>query len=248
MSVQTRAALYPDLGFTDNPSASVISGINIDIDTSEVTMWNGDAGRYVFPSDSGETMQISSTAAGDTTQTIAVVGLLGNSFVETVELVTLNGTTPVQLANQYARINDAILFSARGNPLAGRVVITGTGGQVGNQYCTIEIGEGQCFKGIYTIPAGTRARPEEIFLSINEPGNQTSTIEYRVYIGGFDLEFVKAIDLTLNSQGTNAFDKRFWAIQAFPEKTDIEITAQGSELDLSGTCYLSFVEWKDRAS
>jgi len=120
------------------------------------TVWENMATtEYVFPS-SALTMQLVSTAAGDTAS-ITIVGLDANYNVIS-EVLVLNGTTNVPTVNQYFRINS--LFVSTGsttNPTG--VVSLSNGGVVYGQIntgvfngTTSSLGRSQM--AVYTVPAG----------------------------------------------------------------------------------------------
>jgi hypothetical protein len=76
------------------------------------------AGDYVFPSDSGETMYISSSSALDT-MPIRIQGLDAD-FKEKEQTITLQGQTRLTLDGTWSRINRA--FNDDTNDIAGKKV------------------------------------------------------------------------------------------------------------------------------
>ena len=91
------------------------------------TVWENMATtEYVFPS-SAVTMQLVSTAAGDTAS-ITIVGLDANYAVIS-EVLVLNGTTNVPTVNQYLRINSISVSTGSATNPTG-VVSLSTGGVV----------------------------------------------------------------------------------------------------------------------
>ena len=120
------------------------------------TVWENMATtEYVFPG-SALTMQLVSTAVGDTAS-ITIVGLDAN-YNALSEVLVLNGTTNVPTVNQYFRINS--LFVSTGsttNPTG--VVSLSNGGVVYGQIntgvfngTTSSLGRSQM--AVYTVPAG----------------------------------------------------------------------------------------------
>jgi sugar (pentulose or hexulose) kinase len=121
------------------------TGGNANIVTGEFrTPWE-EASNYTFPS-SALTMNVVSSAVGDTAVTILIIGL--NADYEIIqETLTLNGTTTVTTTNQYYRINDVI--TTVGNALGDVTVSNG-----GTTYAKILAGTGRNQASIYTVPKG----------------------------------------------------------------------------------------------
>ena len=121
------------------------TGDNANIVTGEFrTPWE-EASNYTFPS-SALTMNVVSSAVGDTAVTILIIGL--NADYEIIqETLTLNGTTTVTTTNQYYRINDVI--TTVGNALGDVTVSNG-----GTTYAKILAGTGRNQAAIYTVPKG----------------------------------------------------------------------------------------------
>lgn len=107
---------------------------------------------YVYPSDDGEPMNVVSTDPLDVGQVYLVEGL-DAQFNEISEEVTLNGTTPVPLVNEYSRIN--ALGNVGTTPSAGDVSVTDIGGTVTYSIATARAQQEN--DGIYTVPAGYSA-------------------------------------------------------------------------------------------
>ena len=120
------------------------------------TVWENMATtEYLFPS-SALTMQLVSTAAGDTAS-ITIVGLDAN-YNATSEVLVLNGTTNVPTVNQYFRINSLFVSSGSTTNPTG-VVSLSNGGVVYGQIntgvfngTTSSLGRSQM--AVYTVPAG----------------------------------------------------------------------------------------------
>jgi len=121
------------------------TGGNTNIVTGEFrTPWE-EASNYTFPS-SALTMNVVSSAVGDTAVTILIIGL--NADYEIIqETLTLNGTTTVTTTNQYYRINDVI--TTVGNALGDVTVSNGV-----TTYAKILAGTGRNQAAIYTVPKG----------------------------------------------------------------------------------------------
>jgi hypothetical protein len=133
------------------------SGVNPDVDTATTPedIWFA-GGAYPFPT-SATTLEVLSSSADDAAagtgmRTMQVIGLDAN-YAEQSEIVTLDGTTPVALANSYLRLNRAQVVSAgSGRTNAGNVTIRETG--AGQTRGAMRAGYGIMRQAIYTVPAG----------------------------------------------------------------------------------------------
>jgi len=120
------------------------------------TVWENMATtEYVFPS-SALTMQLVSTAAGDTAS-ITIVGLDAN-YNALTEVRVLNGTTNVPTVNQYFRINSIFVSTGSATNPTG-VISLSNGGVVYAQINTgvfnaVTSSLGRSQMGVYTVPAG----------------------------------------------------------------------------------------------
>jgi hypothetical protein len=120
------------------------------------TVWENMATtEYVFPS-SALTMQLVSTAVGDTAS-ITIVGLDANYNVIS-EVLVLNGTTNVPTVKQYFRINSIFVSAGSATNPTGVVSLSNSG----TVYAQINTGVfngttsslGRSQMAIYTVPAG----------------------------------------------------------------------------------------------
>ena len=153
-------------------------GANFDIDTASTPefVWTP-GGEYSWPS-TATAMEIVSTSTADRSPSsgaykIFVQGL-GSSAGDTMsETVTLNGQAPVNLVNSYYRVNRAYLSSAGSNELnVGTISVRDQGG--GTTHAGIKIGEGQTLLGMWTVPAGKRARVRKVWASFPEVGQRSN--------------------------------------------------------------------------
>lgn len=114
-------------------------------------VWNR-AANYSFPS-VASTMTLSSSATGDTTQSVLISGL-DSSYAEISEVLTLNGQTPVTSTKSFFRVNDMLVLtdSPTGNLYFGTGTVTA--GVPANVYGFIYAGDNSMMCGSYTVPAG----------------------------------------------------------------------------------------------
>jgi hypothetical protein len=112
-------------------------------------------------------------AAGTGARTVYIQGI-GTGWAEVSETVTLNGTTAVDLANQYFRIYRAYVVTSgtyatsSAGSHAGDITIRVDGG--GDTWATINgsssFPKAQTEIGVYTVPAGYTAYVKEVYLDV----------------------------------------------------------------------------------
>lgn len=126
--------------------------------TSGDDVWGG-GGVYAFYPLTAQTVQLTSSdgndsSAGTGARTAIFYGLDSN-WDEINETVTLNGTTPVVLVNQYIRMFRGVVLTAGSNETnLGNINVAVSGGDTAIH---IGINDGQTQHAIYTIPAGKTA-------------------------------------------------------------------------------------------
>lgn len=186
-------------------------GYNLDVDSGTVPedIWDG-GGVYAGFLAAAVSMEVLSSdandaAAGTGMRTVRIFGLDAN-FNSQQEDVTLNGVTPVALANQYIRIFRAQgLTAGSGLVNAGTITIRVPG--PGATLAVITAGEGQTLMALYTTPADGPAETRilRIYGSIGRQSAGFATIQLQVRevvnIGSDACWNTKAIG-DINSQGT----------------------------------------------
>jgi hypothetical protein len=134
---------------------------------------------YVFPNNNGQAMEIVSDNAADTDVVYLIEGLDAN-FDEIQEVVTVNGTTPVTLVNEYARVNNIGNVGTKAN--AGRVSVQDVGG--GNTYSAASARSQESNVGVYTVPRGYEASILQVIQSMQKASGTdddlTVGIKYRL--------------------------------------------------------------------
>jgi len=211
-------------------SFTAIQGIDENVATTQYVIW-GENAIYVFPSGPTQ-MNVSSSDVDDTnggtgTWNVTIFGLDIN-FVEVIETVTMNGTTPVPTVAQFYRINrmrvghsgttesnEGIIYIGVGPTITGKPTVI---------YNEIVDGVGVSTTAIYTVPDGFTA-----YLKLFAIGTDTS----------------KIIELTLESRCIDCpdnswswdyhdhFDARTIVYDMplafpYPEHEDLKFTAENS--------------------
>ena len=166
---------------------------NPDADDLAASIWDyEDKQLYVYPSDGGEVMYVSSDSTADTTVSITIEGLDEN-FEEKSQTITLTGTTPIQLDGLWTRIQRA--FNGGASDLAGNVYIYTTGDETdgvpntpANVKGHIENQHQQTRQAFYTVPKGKQFNVSGYHVSCDAKTNNTDvnlTIAFQVrYFGG----------------------------------------------------------------
>ena len=141
---------------------------------------------YTFPSNSGETLYISSSSALDTMQ-IQIIGLDGD-FREQIVTVTVAGQTKKQISGTWTRVNKIINIGS--SDVAGVVyvytdatVLLGVPQTSSAVKSLIENGFNESLCAFYSVPAGKTFYVTSYHLSCDAKNNNTlvnSTITFDV--------------------------------------------------------------------
>ena len=107
--------------------------------------------QYAFPA-SAVVMTLASTSASDNTQATVLISGLDSTWALQTETVTLNGTTNVNTAKSFLRINSIILTSPGTGQTSNVGVITAKNG--GITYAQINAGIGRNQAALYSVPNG----------------------------------------------------------------------------------------------
>lgn len=189
-------------------------GFNTSVTTSATLVWNG-GGDYTYPTSAAQ-LGVVGTSTTDNSQ-ITIEGLDAD-YNELSNVVTLNGTTTVTTSGSYLRAYRA--FVSDDNEPAGDVTVTHSGSNI----AIISADEGQTLMATYTVPAGYTAYLYQLVLGgAAELANKYMTIRLRTRKpNGI---FRTQAKYTVASQ---TFEETMVFPLVYPEKTDIEITAQSS--------------------
>jgi hypothetical protein len=189
-------------------------GFNTSVTTSATLIWNG-GGDYTYPTSAAQ-LGVVGTSTTDNSQ-ITIQGVDAD-YNELTNIVTLNGTTTVTTSGSYLRAYRA--FVSDDNEPAGDVTITHSGTNI----AIISADEGQTLMATYTVPAGYTAYLYQlVFGGAAEVANKYMTIRLKVREqGGI---FRTQAKYTTAAQ---TFEETMIFPLVFPEKTDVEITAQSS--------------------
>lgn len=184
----------------------VFSGFNLDIDTATVPedVWaNGGLIPVPAAAESWEILSSSAadTAAGTGARTI-VITTLDADYNEVVQVVTLNGVTPVALTGTHIRINGAVVATVgSGGINAGTLTIRVAG--AGATRGVVTSPEGVLNQAKYTVPDGFHLNVMSELLALrtmlgsenavitavvtNAAGRSLSTVRVSLFAGGTSL-------------------------------------------------------------
>lgn len=161
---------------------------DVDSDTVNEAIWSyaDVAGNYVFPSDSGEVMYISSNNALDITP-ITVQGL-GADFKEKEQTITLQGRTRLTLDGTWSRISR--MFNSDSSDVAGNVFVytngantLGTPTTPNTVKAVIENGHNQTMQAIYTVPINYQLNLSSYHLSCDaKTSNTTANLTIKLVV------------------------------------------------------------------
>lgn len=169
--VKRVADFYFDVAAGDIQSHSSVNkfGRNVDVDTGSVEdIWDG-GGQWSEPS-AAQVYTVTSTsttddAAGTGARTMQIYGLDSAGALQN-ETISLDGTTPVTLTNQYSMIHRMIVRTA-GSGGANAGTISAWGNTDGTITAQVGITNNQTLMAIYKIPAGNDGCVIGLYGSIN---------------------------------------------------------------------------------
>lgn len=229
-----------------NYKVITIFGRNPDVDASDVeTIWNGNGLYTGHNAVVQQKIQLLSTSSLDGNgltgaRTVFIEGLSG-TYEEQSEIITLNGTTPVDsvlsyLRCSYAEVETAGSIGSNAGTITARQKIT-----TANVYFNIPIGYNHTAVCVYTIPLGYTGFLRRLTGSLIA-SNSNSEIRFsRRKIGGvWTIEDVGIATEALNAQK----DYPLYHDEPIPEKTDIRIDATSTQNNaiITGDIHLMLVK------
>lgn len=206
--------LVGSIGLSDDFDLVQLEFENNDIDagTTPETLWNVGS-LLVWPSSAGATTLVSSSAndaaAGTGARTVLVTGLDANRDIIS-ETVTLNGITPVNLTNNFFRVNSMTV-----------VTVGSTGYNEGN--LTAQINDGAA-RTVSYVPLGYSRSSTGFYSVANSSTYQKGLLIYESFsvsrggTGYCDIAIYRyrdgvrtqVFDIGLDFQGTSAFERNLF--------------------------------------
>lgn len=220
-------------------------GYNAAVSSTEETIWS-QGGIYAYLS-AAKVLKVSSSDADDTSaggggsgaRTVRIFGLDGN-YALVQEDVSLTGQTAVNTTNSYLRVYRAYVLTAGATGQEEGDIYVGDGtvtsGIPATKYAKIQAGYGQTELALYTIPAGKKGYIHRLIASSFGNANVFLTVRFMTReIGGV----WRTRDIFTVSRGEVIIDHDI-PIEV-PEKTDIEVRATSSGVDVDCSAAFSIV-------
>ena len=209
-----------------NVQELLISGQNLDVDTTEETIWEA-GGAYIYYTTASVVEVLSDDAddldADTGAQEVTVYGLDAN-YNEVNEAVTMNGATPVATTQTFLRILKAVVTAA-GSSGTNEGTITVRDDSDTPTLCTIPPGAGRSSMAMWTVPAGRTAFITSLTVSNMDDAVGASVRLYIREYGGY----------LLSTYVTQIVSGGLYIPFELPirvsQKSDIEIRATGIAAD-----------------
>ena len=223
-------------------------GNNPDIDQGTIPedVWTG-GGLYPFMT-AATSLEIVSTSAADAAagtgaRTVTINGLDIN-YVEVVQTVTLNGTTPVAIPTQLFRINSALIMSSgTGGTNAGDINIRNSG--AGTVRAIIPAGYGITRQSVFTVPAGHTMSVHSNVFSLNRAGGIDKNVTLATFVRSPNGFHRLPLELSVSQimpyrhdgiPGVIVAEKNDFAIRCtFSSASDVDVTAAWLGLLIANT-------------
>lgn len=225
----------PDLAISEGAVEGVSHfgqfGYNPDLTANEeAAIWPGPTPVYVWPSDTGEEMQIVSSIAGDVGQ-IFLVQALDANWDQVQITVVLNGVSPVVIAPLLARINRIINIGPTEH--AGSVSVRSSTGAV--TYCIALPDDQISAQVIFSVPRGYRAKLGTALVGVNKSGGTDAQILFKYKRRDFGGVFGTGVRFGLSKQGTSTFTAVVEKVDPLRPKSDVMMraTSNTSGVDVS---------------
>lgn len=219
-----------------------------DVDDVYVDAWEGPTTTYVFPA-AAQQMQVVSTSASDTSAGTGVqkvtIQYLDANYAAQTEVVTLNGTTPVNtVATNIIRVNKmyASQTGTNGYPV-GDISLKNTGATV--TYSQMKANRNTAQQCIFTVPAGKTMYLSQWFAAA---GSATGTHFTQVVLrskawDGYSVTGGGFLTVDPISLQSNSVVQPFIIPIKIPERTDIKVSATSDSSSANVIVTASIIGW-----
>jgi len=204
-------------------------GNNSAISTTEEDVWSA-GGVYVFPSNSGESLEI--VSAGADTAEITIEGLDVGFSRQTVT-ANLNGTTPVAIPGTWTRVNRA--YNSDSSAFANAVIVRKAG--AGATYADLSVSHQQTSQAIYTVPSGYTGLILQADGSINRTGTSSLAADYFLNVREFGKVFRKKWHAGVQKDGSSLVFDNMVIPEKLKEKTDVKMSGVAATTTVSGSAW-----------
>jgi len=206
----------------DNHEFAVITVVDSETEVTTSSMTNrSQESPLSSPNAAGENYRIAN--ANDTGAATVVVSGLDSNWEFQNEVVVLNGTTAVDLANTYIRMNRMSVITAGTTGGAEGTIVCRIDG-AGTTAAVIDNGNNQTLMAVYTIPNGRTGYLLQGYVALSKGGGAQAvgaafSWRSRPYLGVFNINGV----MQLNSSGSGWWQYKYAGAPGLPERTDILI-------------------------
>jgi len=224
-------------GLVPGQENTSILGRNIAVSSTLQDVWDA-GGELVYPT-AGETWEILSSDAADTSAgtgaRTVLIQYLDDNYAEQIELLTLNGVTPVSFtATDAFRFRRALVITAGSGAInAGNLTIRPSGG--GNTRGQIKADNGNSLDGHYTVPADKAAYLKFVYTNINKGEDAEILLRSTLSDGKiFSIRFPL-------SAYQNSVVSKVELPPRFHEKSDLKLTAVSTNPNTMVSVALQFI-------
>ncbi len=174
------------------------------------------------------------TAAGTGLRTVRVYGLKTWATSETSEVVTMNGTTPVNMADSYVIIYRMVALTwGTTGPNVG--TITATAATDNTVTAVIMPGDGQTEMAIFGVPSTQTFFLKRWGVEIDKTSAAAVTVDFQFVVNPspatLTTAFIRKLDFSLQSNGTSSSSRYYDIPPAYPGPCIIKIQASASAAD-----------------
>lgn len=150
----------------------------------------------VFPSDSGEPIQLVSASAADT-DAVRITGLDEN-FLEQEEIVVMTGLTPVVSTKSFTRINGLTWLGT--SAFQGQILAQKVGGSVNFRSLSVDAQLSE--DGVYSVPADKKWQVPLIYAAIiRDVFLATTGVSVNIYFRRVGFAFQRPFKFALSASG-----------------------------------------------
>ena len=211
-------------------------GNNPDIDTTsqpedvwvgaELGTLNGVDHRFIPKPQAATSMEIVSSDANDaaagTGARTAILTYLDATYTQKTAVLTLNGLTPVAIADPIMRINGLIVASAGtfGGNNIGNLSVRAAGG-LGATYSYMLAGTGIARSSLFTTPAKLSADILSLVISINQTDTSSRAAVFSLCTQNQAGRLIKGLEVACTSSAPYRHEAANVPLNVLAEKTDI---------------------------
>lgn len=241
------------LGQIPGRRTDIVSGHNPDIDAGPEDIWEG-GGTWVAPT-APRNHAIASTNANDTAggtgmRTAVIIGLTSWTATDPVtEIVTMNGTTPVNTVNNYVFISD-FFGSTFGSGEVNAGTVNAVAAVDGTTTARMGITDGAARQAIAAVPAGNYGLIHNAFASMSRfsatAGAQAKLVfKVKMNADAADSGWIVGGNVALSLEGSSVFGNSYKVPLVLPPKSLIKISAlsvSDNDTDISASFEIEYVK------